>query len=63
MALLELWYELGEDDTVRERMTEEELRDRLESLVARGFVETTKRPGARGKSDQPVYRVKGSDGA
>lgn len=36
---LQLWYELGEDDGVKERVSMEEIRSRLESLREKGFVE------------------------
>ena len=39
LDLLELWYEIGEDDLVRERVTKQEISGRLEALRARGLVE------------------------
>jgi hypothetical protein len=62
MTLLELWYELGEDDTVKERLTDEELLESLESLVAREFIEKAKRPEARKNVKSHAYRVKAKDG-
>jgi hypothetical protein len=57
MPPLELWYELGEDDTVKERITEGEIRKRLESLRKKGFVETV----AGAEDSAPlIYRVKRS---
>jgi len=53
---LQLWYELGEDDLVKERLTEAEILDKLESLRARGFVETVKRAQAGGRSGYLGYR-------
>ena len=39
LDLVELWYELGEDDALKERVTREELSSRLESLMVQGLVE------------------------
>jgi len=39
LDLVELWCELGEDDALKERVTEEELSSRLESLMVQGLVE------------------------
>ena len=40
LEFLELWYEIGEDDALKEHpMTKEELLMRLEFLVAQGYVE------------------------
>ena len=39
LNLLELWYELGEHDPPLERMTQQEVLRRLESLKELGFVE------------------------
>jgi hypothetical protein len=40
LEFLELWYEIGEDDALKEDpMTKEELLMRLEFLVAQGYVE------------------------
>jgi hypothetical protein len=39
LTALELWYELGEDDAVKERPKEEEIVRRLEALRVREFVE------------------------
>ena len=36
---LELWYEIGEDDALKESVTKEEISSRLESLRAQGLVE------------------------
>ncbi len=38
LNLLDLWYEIGEDKRQEERLTEEEVLNRLEALRARGFV-------------------------
>jgi len=43
LDLVELWYELGEDDALKERMTREELSSRLESLMVQGLVEQVKK--------------------
>lgn len=43
LDLVELWYELGEDDALKERLTEEELSSRLESLMVQGLVEQVKK--------------------
>ena len=58
MAPLELWYELGENDAVKERVTEGEILSRLESLTARGFVERVTSPGVDGDPAAAIYRVK-----
>ena len=39
LALLELWYEIGEDHVLEEAVTREEISSRLESLRAQGLVE------------------------
>jgi len=39
LNVLQLWYELGESDTPVERMTREEVLERLNSLKSQGFVE------------------------
>jgi len=38
MEVSQLWYEMGEDDTVQESLTEEEVLTRLKSLAKRGLV-------------------------
>jgi len=43
LDLVELWYELGEDDALKERVTREELSSRLESLMIQGLVEQVKK--------------------
>lgn len=43
LDLVELWYELGEDDALKERVTREELSSRLESLMVQGLVEQVKK--------------------
>ena len=45
MACLELWYELGEDDALKERVTEAEVGARWEPLRKKGFVERVKEAG------------------
>jgi len=55
---LQLWYEFGEDDTVKERVTEGEILSRLESLTARGFVERLTSEGVDGNSAAAIYRIK-----
>ena len=61
MACLELWYELGEEDTVKQGVTEAEVRARLESLRKQGFVERVKEAGVDGESRRPIYRITRSD--
>lgn len=39
MDVLQLWYEMGENDTVKESLTEEEVLTRLRSLQERGWVD------------------------
>jgi hypothetical protein len=58
---LQLWYELGEDRVVRGSISEEETRKRLESLVARGYVEKVRKAGFDDGSVLPVYRLKRRD--
>jgi len=41
LDVLQLWYELGETDRLVERMTREELLERLKFLGAEGFVRPT----------------------
>lgn len=55
---LQLWYEIGEDDGIKERLREEEILDKLESLRAKGFVERV--TVAKSSSDTRLlhYRVK-----
>lgn len=57
---LQVWYELGEDDLVREKMTEAEIFERLESLRARGFVETVTKAQVGGRSRYLGYHVTGA---
>lgn len=54
---VQLWYELGEDDAVKEKLTEEEVFNRLESLMQRGLVEKAIRPGANREVESLFYRV------
>ena len=42
LGILELWYELGETDSLEEHITKEELSIRLESLLTQGLVEQVK---------------------
>jgi len=55
---LQLWYEIGEDGGIKERLREEEILDKLESLRAKGFVERV--TVAKSSSDAGLlhYRVK-----
>jgi len=59
---LELWFELGEDDAVKERVSEEEVRERLESLETRGHVERIPTREARENPTAPVYRTREQQG-
>jgi hypothetical protein len=43
LDLLQLWYELGESNGSVERMTQEEVLERLKSLSSQGFVEAIKK--------------------
>ena len=54
MTLLQLWYEMGEDDALGRRLTEKETERRLQVLTMRGFVENI------GDSDSaiPKYRLR-----
>lgn len=44
LDVVELLYEIGEDDTSTENVTEEEILSRLESLGREGFVRCIKEP-------------------
>jgi hypothetical protein len=44
LDVVELWYEIGEDDISRENMTEEEVLSRLEFLSLEGFVKCVQEP-------------------
>ena len=56
MTTLELWYEIGEDDAVKEGLTEAEIRARLESLCKKGLVEKLAEP--EDESAPPVFRIR-----
>jgi hypothetical protein len=56
MATLELWYEIGEDDAVKEGLTEAEIRARLDSLSKKGLVE--KLAEREDESAPPVFRIR-----
>jgi hypothetical protein len=43
LDLLQLWYELGESDKSVERMTKEEVLERLKLLKSQGFVKPIKK--------------------
>lgn len=58
LTAVELWYEFGEDDAVKETVTEEEILDRLESLREKGFVERVTEAGVDGDPAPVIYRVK-----
>ena len=58
LTALDLWFELGENHTVKERVTEGEILSRLESLTARGFVERLTSEGVDGNAATAIYRVK-----
>lgn len=58
---LQVWYELGEDDAVKERTSEEEILTRLESLRKKGFVESVTEVATDDASSSLTYRVKRSD--
>ena len=42
LRLLDLWYELGEDSAFNDRVSKEELSDRMEALAERGGVESVR---------------------
>ena len=42
LRLLDLWYELGEDSAFNDRVSKEELSDRMEALAERGVVESVR---------------------
>jgi hypothetical protein len=48
LNVLQLWYELREDDALREHVTEKEISKRLDSLRERGFIELI----TRGNGDE-----------
>lgn len=45
LDLLQLWFELGETDKLVERMTQEDILERLNLLKSQGFVEPIKESG------------------
>ncbi len=55
---LQVWYELGEDDTVKERPTEEEVSRRLVALATKGSVEAVKEAEGGRDSGLLSYRLK-----
>ena len=55
---LQVWFELGEDDAAKEAVSEKEIRRRLESLAARGYVEKVVSQGAKADTAPLVYRIK-----
>lgn len=58
LSPLQLWYELGEDGFVGEKLTEAEILSQLESLRAKGLVETVTKAEVGGRSGYLGYRVK-----
>ncbi len=54
---LDLWFEVGENHTVMEKVTNGETLSRLESLT-RGFVERLTRKGVDGNAATGINRVK-----
>ena len=63
LNLLQLWYEFGEDEPLKERVTKEEISDRLEYLRAKGFVERVMDAEIDHDSDYLSYGIKkGTDG-
>jgi len=61
LTALELWYEFGEDDWVKQKTTEGEILSRLESLTAKGFVERVTETGADGGSVRLIFPVRTGD--
>jgi DNA-binding HxlR family transcriptional regulator len=59
LYFLELWYEIGEDDGLKGQVSKEALLNRLESLMARGFVERIRE--AEGTARWALKREKSSD--
>jgi DNA-binding Lrp family transcriptional regulator len=59
LDFLELWYEIGEDDGLKGQVSKEALLNRLESLMARGFVERIRE--AEGTARWALKREKSSD--
>ena len=55
---LQLWYELGEDDSVKEDFTEEDVQGRLQALTARGFVERITIANPEGGTENRAYCVR-----
>jgi hypothetical protein len=58
LNLLQLWYEFGEDDTLKERATKEEISNRLEYLRAKGFVERVMEEEIDDDSRYLSYRIR-----
>ncbi len=57
---LQVWFELGEDDLVKERATGTEIRSRLESLETKGFVEAVASSQVGRRPSYIGYRLKRS---
>lgn len=57
---LQVWFEMGESDLTKVKLIEAEVADRLESLRARGFVETIARAQSGGHPRHLGYRVTSS---
>jgi hypothetical protein len=58
LTRLQLWYELGEDDRVEERLKETEVANRLAFLTTRGLVETVAWERGTQKTTIQAYRLK-----
>jgi excisionase family DNA binding protein len=58
---LQIWYEVGDAEVIKTGVTQKELKDRLESLVARGLVERIGKTSAGGDLPSHIYRLKTSD--
>ncbi len=55
---LQVWFELGEDDLVKERATGTEIRSRLDSLETEGFVEAVATSQVGKRPSYIGYRLK-----
>lgn len=63
LNLLQLWYEFGENEALKERITKERISERLEYLRAKGFVERVMEAEIDDDSGHLSYRIKtGTDG-
>ncbi len=61
LSPMQVWFELGEDELVKQRATETEVQSRLESLETEGFVEAVESSQVGRHRSYVGYRLKRSD--